>query len=225
MVNERSLSAEQLRELSTTIHDAILELQVQRRRIVVRSGPTAAEALDLGHSIERLQRQEQLIESILLPAARPPEQPVEEAPTVEEEEVEAPTALELRLYYEYYWFGISADQINIWVFWYDTSLPDRPEASAIFERAIKRLGGGYWQLVQDSTHPPNEPLLYREGEDIEWGWDSGEQEESVLTPPGNLLDLGDALIRKEKIEDWLEHPEPQRPKEIVVRVERIKGGP
>ncbi len=115
--------------------------------------------------------------------------------------------LALRQFFVHYWHGISKDQINYWAFFYARRPPTKAEASNIIERAIKRLGGGYWELVQDSTFPPNESLLFREDQDIAWGWDSGPQEEPVEIKPG------EALARKVKIEDWLEHPEPHRAKE------------
>ena len=117
-----------------------------------------------------------------------------------------------RQYYVHYWHGISSDQINYWVFFEADQPFAKAEASRLIERAIKRFGPGYWSLVRDTTFPPEAPLFFRDGEGVAWGWDSGPQDQAVR------LGAGEVLARKEKIEDWLEHPEPHRPKEVRFRL-------
>jgi hypothetical protein len=232
---KRGLGSEQIVELLATINDAINELQIQRSRILERLGPTAAEVQDLGSSIERLQKQARILEPLLAPPTPSTEIPAEVVPIESKVEVEeeaqqviatvedewltstAPSRRKVEQYFVYYWIGVSKDQLNFWVFYESTRQPSRQEASIIIERAIQQLGGGYWGLVQDFTVPPEKSVLFRDNEELDWGWETGIQELPVE------LEAGHALVRKLKIEDWLEHPEPQRPKEITVRAERILG--
>jgi hypothetical protein len=234
MAGQPVLSSEQLRDLLGSIKDATVELQIQRQRVLERLGPTAAEALDLGSSIDRLQRQARILEPLVSPAAEPTESvtsssqestSISATPMAPEThpvdtgwEVDAPQVRkQLRQYYIYYWTGISRDQLNIWVFYSDTRPPTRQEASDLLEKAIKRLGGGYWQMVQDWTVPPENGVLYREEELIAWGWETGLQKQPEKLQPG------EALVRKLKIEDWQENPEPHQPKEIKVPIEELRG--
>lgn len=206
----RTLTAAELDELSASLADAIAELQIQRRRVMERSGSTNAEALDMGRSIERLRTQANLLDTLVAPAEEPPATPESiwsgRAPRARRRSQEAGSAA-LRQYYVHFWHGISKDQIQYWVFFFGERPPTIEEANHLIERGIKRLGSGYWDLVNDSTFPPEQPLLLREDEGTMWGWDIGEQEERVSIEPG------EALARKLKIEDWLEHPEPHTPKE------------
>jgi hypothetical protein len=117
----------------------------------------------------------------------------------------------------YYWHAISRDQINYWVIYDGLALPTKSEASTVLERAIQKVGRGYWELVEDSTYPPDLPLLDREERGLVWDWDAGHLEQPVV------ISGGGALVRKLKIEDWLEHPEPQHPKEVTVQLSVLRG--
>lgn len=228
---------EDLRRIADNIRDALLELEIQRRRLLEAHGPSYSEVQDLGRTIDRLREDLTRIESIVAPTTPSVESLQREEAQLESRlrvvreaeaelerrasarpakppEIVVPTPAELRQYYVYYWFVISRDQLNFWAFYYDTRSPTQEEAGDIVERAIKELG--YWQLVQDTTIPTDLPLLFREDEGIEWGWETGVQEPPIELEPTQ------AFLRKLKIRDWLEHPEPQRPKELVVRVERIE---
>lgn len=216
-----ALSPDQVAELLESIRDAEIELELQRRRTVERAGPTAAESLDLGRTIERLRKQAALLETVKVEVAKveePQSTPAraEPSPVAEEEEWPVDTK-PLEQFYVYYWFVISKDQLNFWIYFQDSRLPTKAEASVMVERAIKQLGGGYWQMLQDWTVPNNMGVLYRDGEFLDWGWDNGVQAQPVQLRPG------EDMVRKLKIEDWLEHPEAQRPKEISVRSQLIRG--
>jgi hypothetical protein len=125
--------------------------------------------------------------------------------------------LEVRQYYIHYWHGISKDQINYDIFYFGSRLPTKQEASRIIERAIRIVGGGYWELVEDATVPPEKGVLFRDNEELIWGWETGIQVQPEKISPDQVL------IRKFKIEDWLDHPEPQHPKEKTAPKDKVVG--
>ena len=124
----------------------------------------------------------------------------------------------LKQYYIYYWHTVSSDQMNYWVWYYDTHPPTQEQANEILEKAIKEIGGGYWQMVQDWTTPTEYGILFRDYQGVVWGWETGIEENPQAMDPER------ARIQKLKIEDWLEHPEPQRPKDVFVRIDLLRGG-
>lgn len=227
-----SLTPAQLRDLLSTLEAAATALETQRGNVVEGNVPRTAQAEDIAETIGRLRAQSQLLapfvaELVELPHSTEPSAPagtkvehiLAPAPGVVDEWEGTESRVGLRQYYIYYWEGVSRDQLNYWVFLWSDHPPTREEASPALERAIQEMGQGYWALVQDFTVPPDIGLLYRENRGISWDFDVGVQEQPVEIEPG------EALIRKLKIEGWIENPEPQRPKEKKVRLSKLLGEP
>ena len=72
-------------------------------------------------------------------------------------------------------------------------------------------------MVQDWTSPTDYGILFRDYEGVVWGWETGIEEHP------QTLEAEKVRIQKLKIEDWLEHPEPQRPKDVTIRIELLRG--